>query len=228
MNDHREQRERLGPFVLGHGSPAERLAVQAHLDGCAECRAEVAHLAPVVGALDLVDLDHLDDAASPPPGLGDAIFARIDAERSTSARRRAHHAGRRRGRVAMVAAAVSCAAALVVGFALAWQIKPAPPDVPREAVAVRSLDTGIDVAEADLVPHTWGVEIQIEAEGFTEGATYRAAVIDVEGRPRPAGEFIGIGGEAMRCNLNSSVLRDDATGFEITDETGSVVVTSSF
>ncbi len=228
MSDHREIRELLGSYVLGHGSAEERLAVQAHLDGCAACRAEVAELAPLEAALTLVDVAHLDEAPGPPPELGEVIFARIDAELELVAARDRRHRERRRGRAKLAAAMVSCAAALVIGFALAWQLKPEPPDVPREPVAVRSLDVDVDVTQADLIPHTWGVEIQLEAEGFDAGATYRAVVIDATGAARPAGEFIGIGDDSMLCNLNSSVLRGDATGFEITDDAGEVVLTSSF
>jgi hypothetical protein len=228
MNDHREMRELLGSYVLGHGNAEERLAVQAHLDGCAACRAEVAELAPLEAALTLVDVTHLDEAPGPPPELGEVIFARIDAERELVSMRARRHRERRRGRAKLAAAVGSCAATLLVGVALGWQLRPDPPDVPREPVAVRSLDVDVDVTEADLIPHTWGMEIQLVAEGFDQGGTYRAAVIDATGEARPAGEFIGIGDESFRCNLNSSVLRDDATGFEITDETGEVVLTSSF
>jgi hypothetical protein len=42
-----------------------------------------------------------------------------------------------------------------------------------------------------------------------------------------AGEFVGTGAATMRCNLNSSVLRDDAVGFRVVDEYGREVLTSS-
>ncbi len=44
----------------------------------------------------------------------------------------------------------------------------------------------------------------------------------------PAGEFVGTGAKEMDCNLNSSVLRDRASGFEVRDADGQVVVTSAF
>ena len=45
--------------------------------------------------------------------------------------------------------------------------------------------------------------------------------------PPNAGEFVGTGAASLRCNLNSSVLRDDAVGFRIVDEDGREVLTSS-
>jgi hypothetical protein len=38
---------------------------------------------------------------------------------------------------------------------------------------------------------------------------------------------VGTGAAKMRCNLNSSVLRDDAVGFRVVDEYGREVLTSS-
>ena len=40
-------RELLGVHALGHLGPGEDAAVRAHLDGCADCRAELAELAPL-------------------------------------------------------------------------------------------------------------------------------------------------------------------------------------
>src|SRR5262245_4394095 len=41
----------LGVYVLGVADTSERQRVEAHLRGCAECRAELARLAPLPGLL---------------------------------------------------------------------------------------------------------------------------------------------------------------------------------
>src|SRR5207302_8879808 len=51
----RRRRELLGAYLLGHLGPEERVGLEAHLDGCAECRAELADLRPVAGALAFAD-----------------------------------------------------------------------------------------------------------------------------------------------------------------------------
>jgi hypothetical protein len=52
MNEGTHQwREELGAYLLGALDPDETLRMQAHLSECAECRAEYAELAPVVGLL---------------------------------------------------------------------------------------------------------------------------------------------------------------------------------
>ena len=88
-------------------------------------------------------------------------------------------------------------------------------------------DPGVH-ASADLVDHTWGVEVKLTATGFDRGSRYRATVLGVDGRRYPAGGFVGTGTREMDCHLNSSVLRDRAAGFEIRDGDGAVVVSSAF
>ena len=48
---HRELREQLGVFALGHGDAEERARVRSHLNKCVACRAELDELAKVVALL---------------------------------------------------------------------------------------------------------------------------------------------------------------------------------
>lgn len=64
------------------------------------------------------------------------------------------------------------------------------------------------------------MEIKLTATGFADGETYRVVVVTADGRTAPAGEFIGTGDREMHCNLNSSVLRPDATAFRVLDDRG--------
>lgn len=214
-DEHRGLREALGAYALGHLDPAERTAVEAHLDGCPGCRAELAEIAPVVGPLGGIDPTHLEDVPpAPPPWLGDRIVQRVRAEQPVPARR---------SRVRAVAAAAAVAAVLAGGGGYVWGSVAAAPDVPREPVAVQAAAAGLN-ASATVVPHTWGVEITLVADGFRPGAVYRVVVVDDDGRRVGAGEFIGTGEAEMRCNLNSSVLRADASGFDVLDDQGHVVL----
>ena len=76
-DDHRVIRELLGAYVLGQLDDADRTGVQAHIDGCPACQAEVAELAPLAPALLRVDPARLDLQPSPPPDLGDQVVQRI-------------------------------------------------------------------------------------------------------------------------------------------------------
>jgi anti-sigma factor RsiW len=216
VNEHRELREQLGVYALGHGTADERAAVRAHLDGCAACRAELAALVPLRARLADVDPDRLDEVPAPPPGLGDRVLAGIAAEQATGQAR----PGRRRWAPAVAAVGIA-AAAIGVG----WLVRPVPDAPPLEAVAVQV--TAPDVAAtADVVPHTWGMEVRLHGAGFTAGEVYRVQVTEDDGGTVPAGEFLGVGPAQLDCNLNSSVLREDATGFQVLDSSGAVVVTS--
>ena len=230
MNDrrddaHRALREQLGVYALGHGDTDERAAVRAHLDGCAACRAELAALTPLAARLADVDPDRLDEAPAPPPELADAVLARIAAaDRATvrtADRVRARHL---RGRLVAVGVSLALAAA---AFGIGWLVRPVPDPPPLEPVAVQVADTGIR-ASADVVPHTWGVEVKLAGTGFAVGEVYRVTVTSRDGEQVPAGEFVGVGSTPMACNLNASVLRADATGFQVRDARGAVVLTSEF
>ncbi|MEJ7651094.1 MAG: zf-HC2 domain-containing protein [Nakamurella sp.] len=218
MNEstHRELRESLGWLAIGRVEDAERSRLEAHLDGCAACRAELADLVATTGRLALVDPDRLDDQPAPPADLGDRVI---------TAALRSGHPRRRTGWLVAAAAAV----VLALGGLGGWLLRPVPQvaTVPLEPVAVTSNDTAVR-ASAELIPHTWGVEIQLTATGFSAGERYTVEVVSADGTHPGAGAFIGVGERSMRCNLNSPVLRSDATGFRVLDDSGAVVVASSF
>lgn len=215
---HRELREMLGYYVTGRLDESDRLRVEAHLDGCPACRAEVAELRSTVRKLDLVDVNRIDAEPSPPPGLGEDVIRHVLAAQSV---RRPP-----RSRSLLIAATI---VALLLGLGVGWWLKPPPATValpPTESVAVQ-VDQATLVASAKLVNHTWGVEIQLTATGFQIGHDYQVEMINTRGERSSAGEFVGTGTRQMRCNLNSAVLRPDAAGFEVLDQ-GSVLVSSTF
>lgn len=225
MNDreHEALRIDLGAHALGALRPEEAAALEGHLAGCAACRAELAELRPAATVLD--ELRSLTgptglpaDQPTAPPGLA----ARIEADLAGHRRR----AWLRRGAVAVLAGAAA-AVVLVVGLAVVGDDQEPAPTVPMEAVDVEVSAPGVE-ADAALVNHTWGVEVKLQGSGFRDGGRYVVNVLGTGGRTFPAGEFVGTGDAEMLCNLNSSVLRDRATGFEVRDPRGRVVVSSRF
>ena len=214
-DSHRAMRESLGAFVLGHLDPTETSRVRAHLDGCAACRAEHEALAPLALALRDVDPDSLEGSSEPGALLGARIEASIGTERT-----------RRRRRAAVQRALVGTAASmiLVATFLAGGQIAgdDAPAGAPLEAVAVSSAVSGVS-ADADLVDHTWGLEIKLNASGLKKGESYTATV-QAAGREHPAGQFVGVTDVVIHCNMSTSVLRDEATGFTVWDREGRPVL----
>lgn len=222
MDDsHRQRRESLGAYVLGQLDPAERDAVRAHLATCADCRAEVAELEPVAGALAAVKRARALSDGSVPPGLG----SRMDAAIASEAGRR------RRSRVTRAAGTLLVAAALVVlgvlGVASLLDRTPAAP-VPEVVAVVVAPELDSVTASAGLIAHTWGTEVKLQTAGLVDGATYQAVVLGPDEVAFPAGTFTGTGAATINCNLQTSVLRADASGFQILDAQGQVVISSVF
>ncbi|WP_410599480.1 anti-sigma factor family protein [Amycolatopsis sp. lyj-90] len=215
--DHRTLRETLGAYALDQLDEHERLRIDAHLSGCADCRSELRELSPVVRALSLAEAAQVSEHEEPavPPDLGDAVVRRVSA-------------GQRRRRWQPPRWAAAAAIALLCGAGIGWAVHPdAPAPGPFEAVQVATSTPAIH-ASAGLVPHTWGVEIKLTATGFEAGTSYRVVIVDDTGVHTAAGEFIGTGAAEMRCNLNSSVLRADAGGFRVLGPGGQVVLESDF
>lgn len=228
---HRALREALGSYALGHLPAADAGAVRAHLDGCASCRAELAEIAPFVDDLANVDVTRLSALVTPPPDLGARIVGAVARERvllQARVARDQRQAGRVRVRSRLLAVAAAVAV-LGAGFGAGLAVRPGPTGstvaVPLETVAVQSAG-GVTVTggTADVIAHTWGVEAKIVATGLQAGRTYQAAFRSRDGRLLPAGEFLGTGATAVKCNLQAALLRGQATGFVITDAAGATVI----
>ena len=230
---HRGLRELLGSYALGHLSPAEEDRLRAHLDGCAECRSQLDELLPLADRLGLVDARAFSDVPVPPPSLGEDVRravmrARVERDADELAQRRAEVAERRRrGWVSIVAAAVVVLVAVAGGWMVGRATAPEPGQVPLEAISMEVAGADdVEVESADLVAHTWGVELRIVALGFDTGETFRAAFRTTDGELVPAGEFRGVGDVEMTCFLQSAILREEVTQVLVTDQSGETVLSS--
>lgn len=212
MTRHDEVAGLLGALALGALDEAEEQRAHRHLAGCEACRAELAELSGVVGLLGrLGAAEAADQALLPREGFEDDVVA------AWAEQRRRESSRSRRLQVALAAAAA--VAVLVGGVATATGLARQAPQGPTvEAVAVRT--AGGVAATAGVVAHTWGVEIVLTATGFEAGKAYAVEIYSRDGRIRSAGEFVGTGARPMVCNLNSSVLRGDATAFRVRDSAG--------
>lgn len=218
-DEHRAMREMMGAYLLADLDDSERARLRAHLDGCATCRAELATLTPVVIALADVDLDRLVDEPTPDPALEQRVLLEV----ANETRRQ-----RRRSLVRTGALAAAAAVLAVVAFGIGIAVDrgaPTEPSVALEPVAVDSMRPGID-ASADLVDHSWGLEIKLAASGLREGVRYRGTVRDAAGREYPAGAFLGVSDTTVLCNMTSAVMRDDAVAFVVRTPGGRTVLRS--
>jgi hypothetical protein len=174
----REWREALGAHALGQLPEEERAALEAHLEGCRECRAELESLAGVAQLLPLADPQHFDAAPVPPASLADRVAATIRAERRAQRRRRWR-----------LGFALSGATAAVAAAALALFVFPGGGNsAPEQQIAFRSLPPGLQIS-ATLEPHAYGTEIHMYVKGAPSGTLCRVFVRGPNGVRQPAGSF---------------------------------------
>ena len=174
----REWRESLAVHALGQLPDEERPALEAHLEGCAACRAEHDSLAGVARLLPLADPEHFDTAPAAPPSLADRVVATIRAERRAQRRRRFR-----------LALAFGGATAALAAAALAFVVLPGGSSgAPERHVAFASTPPGMKIS-ATLEPHAYGTEIHMYVKGAPSGTLCRVFLRGPNGTRMPAGTF---------------------------------------
>jgi hypothetical protein len=141
-----DHREALGGYVLDGLTEQEASAVRAHLDQCADCRAEADHAAQSAALLEL--------ARTPVPRVPDRVRDRVVAD---AARRR----GRRRWAVATAAAATIAA---VAGGIVGWTL--AGTGAPEVAVPLEVVEPFEASGRATFSPDDGAVRVHLEVEGL--------------------------------------------------------------
>jgi anti-sigma factor RsiW len=174
----REWRESLGAYALGQLPKDERAGLDTHLEGCSECRTELAELESVARVMPLADPERFAEPALPPPGLGERIEATIAGERGASGRRR------RRLRLGFALGGVAAAAAVLAIFVLGGGSSASP----EQRVAFSSLPSGMKIA-ATLEPRAYGTEVHMYVEGVRSGTLCRVVLRGPHGARLPAGTF---------------------------------------
>jgi hypothetical protein len=175
----REWREALGAYALGHLSDERRVSLEAHLEGCAACRAEAAALVSVASLLPHADPERFGPAPVPPPELGKRIAATIDAERGAKRRQRRLRLG-----FGLSGAAAAVAAAVLAIFVLSA----GEGGGPEQHVSFRSLPSGVKIAAA-LEPQAYGTEIHMYVKGIRSGTLCQVYMRAPGGRDVSAGSF---------------------------------------
>jgi len=194
-NDCRDWRELLGVYALGQLEGDERAGLEAHLDGCAQCREELALLEPVARMLPHADPERFESAPQPPPELGARIAATIAAERKQTEKRR-----RRRlfGGFALGGATAALAAAVLAIFVLGGGSSGEPEKHVKFAAQGVSID-------ATLQPHAYGTEIRMYVHGVESGTLCRVSLRGPGGVSYPAGTFRYRWGDDSEAVLSSAL-----------------------
>lgn len=212
----RPWREMLGAYTLGHLSTDERVALEAHVDGCPACSGELEELRPVASALPAADPAHLGARPAPPADLGDRVSARIRDARKSQVRRRWK---------VSVAAIAAAAIVAVATLAVSNAMRPERGSE-REVFAFPVLPAGV-IATAFLYPPeegTPGVEVWLEVEGLEPGSSYAVWVERVStGERVRCGTFDAVEGQT-HIVLPSVVDRADTGAVGVSTAEGQFVM----
>lgn len=193
----REWRHSLGAHALGQLPTEERAGLEAHLEGCAGCRAELESLTATARLLPLADPERFSrPTPQPSPRLGERIATTIGGEREATRRRRRRRFGLAfGGGVAAVAVAAALAIFILPGGGSAE---------PEQHVEFASLPAGVHIY-ATLQPRSYGTEIHMYVKGVRSGTLCRVLLRGPGGERVPAGTFRYRWGDDSDAVLSSAL-----------------------
>ena len=203
----------LAMQALGKLEPEVAIALQAHLDGCAECRAERALLAPVVGALRVGSPQSVEDpdAEWVPPQLQESVLGRIESE----ARFERHRTRRRVGMAAVVAAGIAAAAVVVASTG-------SPPPAGRTVALSGPSGT---VASITLRASSSGTDVTLREHGQPVGQDFVVTMRSTSGYWWQAGSY-HTSGMTVRAQLTCAVAPTAITQVWVRDSSGATVLSA--
>jgi hypothetical protein len=197
----------LGVYLLGALEPADRSAFESHLAYCDICRGELVRLAPLPGLLNQITAeDFADDLPSTAVTAGGPAVvtgvhqgvpdAPVTEPFAVPAPRTEDTPGhdtpvaelRPRRRFWKVAAAAAAVVVLAIGGVFAWGAIRGGQTTPPAAEGVTwSVSMGAASAQARMIDHRWGTEIQSRVQGLPPGKDCYLMVYDHYGNREVAG-----------------------------------------
>jgi hypothetical protein len=193
----RDWRVSLGAYALGHLDAEEKAGLEAHLEGCAECQAELETLGSVAKLLPNADPVRFESAPEPSAELGRRIFQKVTAERKAEKKRR-----RRRRQFGFGGVAVATAAAALALVIIPGGNSGGPS--PEQHVQFSSLPPGVEIG-AKLEPHAFGTAIHVYVSGVRSGTLCQVFLKGEDGTRYPAGSFRYRWGEDSEAVLSSGL-----------------------
>jgi hypothetical protein len=204
----REWRGELAAMALGNIEDEARLALQAHLDGCAACRGELAEISAVARVLPDADPAELGTTVEPPPALMERVLGRLAWARADEKRQR-------RRRIAVVAATAVIGVAAAVGL-LVLGASIGTSDDPEQEVEFTVAPPGVD-ATARLTGADYGTHVELEVRGLDDDRWYWLWLTGADGDRVGAGTFQASGSH-FTVEMTSALALDDTHRIWVTDD----------
>lgn len=193
----------LGVYLLGALEPTERTEFESHLSRCEICRSELVRLSPLPGLLNQISLaDFADDL--PPTSLESSAGSRVVTRdlpapvltpitepvplpSSPAVIIDTPDTPPRARRYWQVAAAAAVVLVLTIGGILGWSaIRGAAPPAAGVTWSATAPDSDVQ-ADARLIDHEWGTEIQSKVANLPPGRKCYLVVYDKYGNHEVTG-----------------------------------------
>ncbi|MFC1429941.1 anti-sigma factor [Streptacidiphilus sp. N1-3] len=229
----------LGAYLLGALDPDERRAMELHVAGCEQCRAELVELAPLPGLLRHTPFEELPETAAAAeslsplreqslPGPAPApvpVPELMPVPASGQVPVPAQH--RRQRRRGLLTTAGLALAACVAGVAVYAAVGRDNPSAPRTAAAATwsATDPTTHVsASAAMIPEAWGTKFEVKLGGLPSGITCHMVVHAKDGRSETAGTWGSNYGPWAVIPASTSISPAEITGLDIVDGSGNMLV----
>jgi anti-sigma factor RsiW len=206
----RGRREDIGAHVLGTLDEARTTALIAHLDGCANCRAEVEELGAVARILPLADPVRTVRQPTPPRSLADSVFRAVRAEQRAARRKRLRQ-------IAWGAIGVAAAVTALFVYLAVTSPQTAEVDFAEAPTGVRS--------HAMLEYAPGGTRIELDVDGLPE-EVYNVWLEAEDGRRVPAGSFWASKDRPLEVTLTAALRLKDCSGIGISNADGKTLLYS--
>ncbi len=215
----------VGVYVLGALDPPERQAFEAHLDGCAACRAELTAVAGLPGLLSRAEAPVVDP--EPPAEILTGTLRRV----------------RRRRRGALLAAAAAVVVALGLGAGVADWAGGGPAAAPDTVVAAPAREVVLPAVAgsessglAGLTARPWGTQVSLTCvyQGAphpppppdTPRTTYVLVVRSADGHLEQIASWSPPPGQDVHVAASTDLPTDRVSGLEVRTTSGEVVMRS--
>ncbi|MGH3733083.1 MAG: zf-HC2 domain-containing protein [Acidimicrobiales bacterium] len=200
--------------ALGDAAGDEAIALDAHLEGCVECRAIEDEMGSTVAVLGYVEPSSIEPTALVPTDLSTRVLSDL------------HQAGLRRHRrrqLAVGAGSLAGAiAAAIVLFAVVFNASPSP----SQRIFALS-GTASASAKAVLVTQSWGTSVNFSERGLPGGGIYTVSMKTATGAWWTAGTYRSVFGRTVSATMACAVPMKDITGLRVENARGVTVLSSA-
>jgi predicted anti-sigma-YlaC factor YlaD len=200
--------------ALGELASDDATALDAHLEGCADCRAVADELASTVSMLAYVDVASIEPTALVPPELSARVLG--DLHRAAAMDRR------RRRIIVSGASLVGAIAAALILFAV---VSGTSPTTNERTMALHGL-TSV-TAKAVLVNQSWGTTVDFSESGLPGGGVYTVSMKTATGAWWTAGTYRSVSGRTVNATMACAVGMKNITGLRVENSKGVTVLAST-